>query len=165
MSRATIACVRSSIGPRRRWSRARRLAVAISQAPGFSGTPVAGQYSRAASRASCVKSSASGTSRSIRARLVISRGCSIRQTARIARWAAAAVMTADVVGLFLVRLASRAGKTGERTNLAYPFPARHQVFVELHEFPRRRQSFLLVPKLEDRVAANHLLGLDERTVG
>jgi hypothetical protein len=34
-------------------------------------------------------------SRSIRARLVISLGCSIRQTARIARCVSAAVMAAD----------------------------------------------------------------------
>ena len=68
---------------------------AISHAPGFSGTPVAGQTSIAASSASCVKSSASGTSRSIRDRLVISRGCSIRQTARIVRWMSAAVIAAD----------------------------------------------------------------------
>jgi hypothetical protein len=36
--------------------------------------------------------------------------------------------------------------------------------VELHEFPRRRQRLLLVPELEDGVAADHLLGLDERAI-
>src|ERR1700730_10997609 len=85
----------------------RAVAVCNSQAPGLWGMPVVGQCSRAASRASCVRSSASGTSRSILARLVISRGCSIRQTAWIARWASAAVMAADHVGR---TLGSRAGK-------------------------------------------------------
>jgi len=43
------------------------------------------QDSSAASNASWVSSSASGTSRSIRDSVVISRGCSMRQAARIAR--------------------------------------------------------------------------------
>src|ERR1700737_3903471 len=120
--------------------------------------PVAGQCSIAASRASWVKSSASGTSRSILERLVISRGCSIRQTARIVRLMSAAVMAADCVG---GALASRAGK---RAKLARPFPAGHVVFVQLHEFRRRRQSLLLALKFEDRVAADDLLGLHERAV-
>src|SRR5258708_14261212 len=160
MSQAIISCLRSSIRPRRRWSKARRLAVVISQAPGLSGTPVAGHRSRAANRASCVKSSASGTSRSILARLVISRGCSIRHTARIARWASAAVMAADRV---YRPLASRA-TLGERANLARPFPAREEVLVQLHELPRRRHGLFLALQLEDRVAANDLLALHERAV-
>src|SRR5688500_18762269 len=158
MSKASISCLRSSIGRRRRWSRARRLAAVISQAPGFSGTPVVGHCSRAATRASWVNSSASGTSRSILARLVISRGCSIRQTARIARWASATVMAADDAG---GTLASRAC---EGAKLACPFPTRHEVLVELHELPRGRHGFLLAGQLEDRIAANDLLGLHERAV-
>src|SRR3984893_17690855 len=158
MSQEIISCLRSSIRPRRKWSKARRLAVAISHAPGFSGTPVVGHRSSAANKASCVKSSASGTSRSILAKLVISRGCSIRQTAKIARWASAAVMAADSVGGTLV---SRAGK---RANLARPFPARHEVLVELHELGRHRHGLLLARQLEDRVAANDFLGLYERAV-
>src|SRR5712671_2071135 len=160
MSQAIISCLRSSIRPRRKWSKARRLAVAISHAPGFSGTPVSGHRSRAANRASCVKSSASGTSRSILARLVISLGCSIRQTARIARWASAAVMAADPLCRPLVSRARR----GEGAQLASPFPAREQVLVELHELLHRRQRLLLARQLEDGVAADHLLGLNERTV-
>src|SRR5229473_1147227 len=157
---AIISCLRSSIRPRRKWSKARRLAVAISHAPGFSGTPVAGHRSRAANRASCVKSSASGTSRSILARLVISRGCSIRQTARIARWASAAVMAADRV---CWPRASRAGM-GERANLARPFPTRKEVLVQLHELRRRCHGLFLALQLEGGIAANDLLGLHERAV-
>src|SRR6266436_2216982 len=102
----------------------------MSQAPGFSGTPVAGHRSRATNKASCVKSSASGTSRNILAKLVISRGCSIRQTARIARWVSATVMAADIVG------GTHASRAGKRAKLARPFPARHEVLVELHELRR-----------------------------
>src|SRR3954470_1278397 len=155
MSRATIACLRSSIRLRRRWSRARRLAVTISQAPGFSGTPVAGHCSRAASNASCVNSSASGTSRRILARLVISRGCSIRQTARIVRLTSASVMATDCGD---EAFASRASK---RANLARPFPARHEVLVELHKFDGGRNSFFLVSQLKDGIATDDLLGLDK----
>src|SRR5260370_42328218 len=149
--------------------------MASSHAPGFSGTPVAGQCSSAANRASCVKSSASGTSRSIRERLVISRGCSIRQTATIVRWMSAAVMAAD---LTYSKLASGGGervdrvdltpslpvRRRKRANLARPFPARHVVLVELHELDCRGHGLFPVPQLEDRIAADDLLGLHERTV-
>ena len=74
---------------------ARFLAVAISQAPGLSGTPAAGQRSSAATSASCASSSASPTSRTSRARPAISRGDSIRQTASMAAWVAAAVTAPD----------------------------------------------------------------------
>ncbi|MET3994578.1 hypothetical protein ABID65_006242 [Bradyrhizobium sp. S3.9.2] len=57
------------------------MAVATSQAPGLSGTPLCGQASSAATSASWVNSSASGTSRSIRDSVAISRGCATRQVA------------------------------------------------------------------------------------
>ena len=79
------ACARAPASRRRR-SMARCLAVAISQAPGLSGTPVAGHCSSAATSASCARSSARPTSRTIRARPAMSRADSIRQTASIARW-------------------------------------------------------------------------------
>src|ERR1700682_2751770 len=158
MSRVILSCLRSRIWRRRNCSSARRFAIAISQAPGFSGTPVAGQCSSAANSASCVISSASGTSRSIRDRLVISRGCSIRQTARMVRLISTAVMTADRArGAF----GSRASKP---TKFAGPLPARHVVPVQLHEFLGGCQRLLLVAEFEDRVAANHLLGLHERAL-
>src|SRR5271170_4865463 len=122
--------------------------------------PVAGHRSRAANKASCVRSSASGTSRSILARLVISRGCSIRQTARIARWASAAVMAADRA---CKALASRAPRS-KRAKLANPLPTRHEILMELHELPRRGQRLFLTRQLEDRVAADDLFGLHERAV-
>src|SRR5258705_263498 len=58
----------------------------MSQAPGLSGTPDSGQRSRAATSASCARSSASPTSPTIRARLAISLADSIRQTASMVRW-------------------------------------------------------------------------------
>src|SRR5882762_4957729 len=63
---------------------ARCLAAAMSQAPGLSGTPDFGHCSSAATRASCARSSATPTSRTIRARPAMSRGDSILQTASIA---------------------------------------------------------------------------------
>src|SRR6185369_13381124 len=97
-------------------------------------------------------------SRSILARLVISRGCSIRQTARIARWASAAVMAADRV------CRARGSRAGKRANLARPAPARHEILVKLHELGRHRHRFLFARQLEDRVTANDLLSLHERAV-
>src|SRR5215218_9962859 len=76
---------------RRIWSIDRCFAVAISHAPGLSGTPCCGQRSSAASSASCARSSASPTSRTIRARPAISFADSIRQTASITRCASVAV--------------------------------------------------------------------------
>src|SRR3982074_518543 len=52
----------------------------------------------------------------------------------------------------------------EGANLAGAIPAGHMLEVQLHEFPRRRHRFFLVAQLEDRVAADHFLGLDERPV-
>src|SRR5712671_6924123 len=63
---------------------ARCFAVAISHAPGPSGTPRTGHCSSAITRASCASSSAAPTSSVILARPAIRRGDSIRQTASIA---------------------------------------------------------------------------------
>src|SRR5712691_4124657 len=70
---------------------ARCFAVAISQAPGLSGTPDSGHRSRATTRASCASSSATPTSRTMRARPAISLADSILQTASMARCVSADV--------------------------------------------------------------------------
>ena len=76
---------------RRKRSIARCFAVAMSQAPGLSGTPDSGHRSSAATSASCARSSARPTSPTIRASPAISLADSIRQTASIARCASEAV--------------------------------------------------------------------------
>src|SRR6266850_158036 len=85
-SRPSSACLRSRSLFRRKRSMARCLAVAISQAPGLSGTLDSGHRSRAATRASCASSSARPTSRTIRARPAMSLADSILQTASMTRW-------------------------------------------------------------------------------
>src|SRR2546429_9163539 len=70
---------------------ARCFAVAISQAPGLSGTPDSGHRSRAATSASCARSSARPTSPTIRVRPAMSFADSILQTASTARWVSEAV--------------------------------------------------------------------------
>src|SRR5436189_5628023 len=77
-------CVRSRILPRRKWSIARCFAVAMSQAPGLTGTPDSGHCSKAATSASCARSSAIPISPTMRARPAMSLADSIRQTASIA---------------------------------------------------------------------------------
>src|SRR5918996_4156983 len=71
---------------RRKKSIARCFAVAMSQAPGLRGTPDSGHCSSAATSASWARSSATPTSRTMRARPAMSLGDSILQTASIARW-------------------------------------------------------------------------------
>src|SRR4051794_25215657 len=148
----------------------------MSQAPGFSGTPTMGQDSSAATSASWVSSSASGTSRSIRDSVAISRGCTTRQLARMTRSMSAAVIAADRGGLSQpsgvggyprarVDLADHVhARRRKCPQLTRPFPARHMVEVQLHEFLGHRQGLLLVAQLEYRIAADHLLGLHERAV-
>src|SRR5580704_5355795 len=53
---------------------------------------------------------------------------------------------------------------GEGANLAGPVPARHQILVELHELLHRSEGLVLAGQIENRIAPNHLFGLDERTV-
>src|SRR4249919_144002 len=84
-SRPSSSSLRAAISLWRRRSIARLRAVAISQAPGFSGTPASGHCSSATSSASWARSSATPTSPVIRASAAISRADSIRQTASIAR--------------------------------------------------------------------------------
>ena len=76
-------------------SYARYFAVAISHAPGLSGTPDSGHCSRAATSASCASSSASPTSRTSRANPAITRADSIRQTAVMVRSISGAVTAPD----------------------------------------------------------------------
>src|SRR5436309_4686998 len=65
----------------------------MSQAPGLSGMPDSGQRSSAATSASWASSSATPTSRTIRASPAMSLADSIRQTASIARWMSVVVVT------------------------------------------------------------------------
>ncbi len=90
-SRPSSSCLRSDIALLRSRSMARCLAVAVSHAPGLSGTPVSGQRSSATTSASCASSSASPTSRTTRASEAMSFADSILQTASMARCVSAAV--------------------------------------------------------------------------
>ena len=82
--RAISSCLRSRILSRRKASTARRLATAISQAPGLAGTPVLGHSDRATTSASCASSSARSTFRTMRARPAMSLARSMRKVASIA---------------------------------------------------------------------------------
>src|SRR5260370_20974853 len=99
----------------------------------------------------------------------------MRQTATIAQWMSAAVMAADLIYSKLEsRVGERVAHLGlapsltirhpKRANLACPFPARHMIQVQLHEFLRACQRLLLVAEFEDGVAADDLLCLHERAI-
>ena len=83
----------------RKRSSARFFAVAISHAPGLSGTPASGQCSSAATSASCASSSARPTSRTMRATWAMTLADSIRQTASMARWVAGFVTATQPAAL------------------------------------------------------------------
>src|SRR5882757_4576029 len=75
---------------------ARCFAVVINHAPGLSGTPDSGHFSSATTRASWASSSATPTSRTMRASPAISLADSILHTASITLW----VSVADTVATF-----------------------------------------------------------------
>src|SRR6266487_5406277 len=146
-------CLRSASLPWRRWSIARCFAVAMSQAPGLSGTPDSGHRSSATTRASCARSSASPTSRTMRASPAMSLGASILQTASIARWVSVAVTATDHT-IFPPRLQDRGAP-----RLPPRGPLRAQALFLLPELGRERLAEVL--RLEH--LAN--LDLDLLTVG
>src|SRR5205823_5826429 len=88
------------------------------------------------------------------------------------RWMSAAVIAADWIywtpasGVRAhIDLAGAVhARCSKGTNLAGAVPARHVIEVQLHELPRRRHRLFLVAQFEDRVTADHFLGLDERPV-
>ncbi len=109
---------------RRRWSSARRSwRCVISQAPGLSGMPGAGQCSSAATSASCASSSARPMSRTRRATPATILADSMRQTAPIAWCATGALRTSAArvsrVGtarpIVHVASAPRRGRRGRRS--------------------------------------------------
>src|SRR5690349_17660861 len=135
---------------------ARFFAVAISQAPGLSGTPASGHFSSAATSASWARSSARPTSPTIRARPATRRADSIRQTASIARVASvklAAEVLADGV-LHVLR---------EVLHLEDPPHLDPAVLGRAAACPLQR--LLLRAGLDQPVAADDLLGLGEGSVG
>src|SRR3979409_1545894 len=145
---------------------ARRLAVARSHAPGFWGTPVSGHRSSAVTSASCASSSASDMSRVIRASTAMSRACSIRHTARMARWVSATVTVADYrTGRPGARFAwSRRRRLGQLTHFTLAFPAFSILLVEIHELDGAGERLFPGLEFEDGVAADALLGFRERPV-
>src|SRR4051812_30163894 len=176
-SRPSSAVLRCSVALRRKVSIARCFAVAMSQAPGRSGTPVAGHCSSAATSASCASSSASPTSPVTRVSAPSSRADSMRQTASTTRWTSTVATDAErspmrrsgpVLGLrrgpepfFLltdlrgVGLAEVVGLE-DLPNLDLGTPE--------GGFLHPLENLLAGGHLQDPVARDQLLGLGERTV-
>src|SRR5215218_7875080 len=156
VSWATSSRLRSYVFSRRIRSIARFFAVAISQAPGLSGTPASGHFSIAATSASCAMSSARPTSPTIRARPAIRRADSIRQTASIAR-------VASVTGTASGALVGVLHLLREVLHLEDPADLDPAVAVGAAACPLQR--LLLRPRLDQPVAADDLLCLGEGPVG
>src|SRR6266567_8024226 len=150
MSRLTSCNFCSYRTRRRTRSIARCFAVAISQAPGPSGTPWTGHCSSAITRASCASSSAAPTSPVMRARPAMRRGDSIRQTASIAERVASWLSTV--------------GGPHHLKDVGLPFPAGPYVPVQFDEAGGPLDGFFLGPQVVQGVA-DQLLGLGERAVG
>ena len=153
-SRASSSCLRSSRVRRRSRSMARCLAACISHAPGLRGTPDAGHCSRAATSASCARSSAAPTSRTRRISPAISFGDSRRHTASMAVWESAVTPS--------VRIRPRARSPRPRRPAGLNVTALVGIRVRAAAHPL--DHFGLRPALQDPEAGNQLLGFGERTV-
>src|SRR5215213_5510803 len=124
----------------------------MSQAPGLSGTPVSGHCAKAATKASCARSSASPTSRTIRTSPAISLVDSRRQTASTA---------SRVVELVTQSIRSR---VAQLTNFAAAFPTGPVILVDLHQPPGELDRLRLASHFQHRVPADKLFGLGEWAV-
>src|SRR6267143_262775 len=152
----------------------------MSQAPGLSGTPVPGQVSSAARKASCASSSARPTSRTLRARPAMTLADSIFQTASIALCVADAVTAIDRSRLrlallrFPLQLVAKALLTrAELRRKDLGRKIRHLLHLaDLDRLVLRSGAALgpldrLLPRLhlDHPVAAEHVLRLSEGPVG
>src|SRR5882757_786419 len=117
---------------------ARCFAVAISHAPGPSGTPRTGHCSSAITRASCASSSAAPTSPVIRVRPAMRRGDSIRQTASIADF---------VAPLSGKAVSAKVFRSHYLQDVGLPGPALPHVAVQLDEAGGPFHGFFLRPDL------------------
>src|SRR6187397_2686905 len=135
----------------------------MSQAPGLSGTPSSGHCSRAATSASCARSSARPMSRTTPAKPAISLADSIRQTASIAAWVAEATLGGG--GLGAEPLLGGRDLGGERVAEVIGV----EDLAELYDAAQRRtlgpfDGLVHRRDLPDRIAGDQLLRLGERTV-
>src|SRR5262245_4133459 len=134
----------------------RRLAIAISHAPGLRGMPSDGHCSRAATSASWARSSARPTSRVMRASEAISLGASIFQTASIAFEVS---VDSNHRSITRFQLFSREVRDLEHA-------ADLDDLVVLHRrAPGPLDRFFLRLDLDHPVAADAFLRFGERTVG
>src|SRR2546427_63671 len=167
---------------RRKWSMARCLAVAISQAPGLSGTPDSGHCWSAATRASCASSSARPTSRTIRVRPAMILADSILQTASNARCVSVAVTATDHTtfnpsaqaearrdyffadGRALLCFGREIFRPEHLADFGRGLPARPVFLVQFHEAQRPFDRLCFRLQLKNRIPADDFLGLGERPV-
>src|SRR2546425_4481148 len=175
-------CSRSLL--RRQRSIARCFAVAISHAPGLSGTPASGHCSSAATRASCANSSARPTSRTIRARPAMILADSILQTASMARCVSVTVtathhtifnpsaqveaprllLRGHPYGRALLSLRRKVFRPEDLANFGLALPARPVFPVKFHEAQRSFDRLFFRLQLKDRIPADDFLGLGEGPV-
>src|SRR5262245_40368191 len=147
----------------------------MSQAPGFSGIPDLGHCSSAATRASCARSSATPTSRTIRVRPAMSLACSILKTASMARWGSVAVTGYRLTHLplplpaaldtgclrFAGLVAQFFARPGDLADLTLTLPSGQVLLVQIHEPGGPFQHLGFRRRVEDGEAADHFLGLRE----
>src|SRR5689334_22919350 len=142
----SCSCLRSSRELLRSTSIARCLAVAMSQAPGLRGTPDCGHCSSAATSASCARSSATPTSRTMRVRPAMSLADSIRQIASMVRCVSEAVTAPNHI------IGRPGGKSAAATT-------RHQLSALRVRRGLGRNPLLLLPQLRRELLAE-VLGLE-----
>src|ERR1700676_1840239 len=139
---------------------ARCLAVAMSQAPGLSGTPDSGHTSRAMTSASCASSSAMPTSRTMRATPAMILAYSILTIASTASVSPDALTSSHQTSPLAAEQPARSG-LGDLAQLGGDAPV---LFVALQEPFGPLERLGLVLGLEDGVTTHDLLGLGEGSV-
>src|SRR3569832_234769 len=160
---------------------ARRLAAAVSHAAGLSGIPEEGHCWTAASKASCAKSSARPTSRTMRVSPAMTLPASIFHTASMARCESESIRPDHITPQ--AEAAIRLFPRESRAKLLFPFPiffahhggeipgfkhqpdldlrfARHRVRAALHPL----NGFFQRPHLPEPEAGNQFLGFGKGAV-
>src|SRR6266487_5828520 len=159
-SRSAKAVCRSA-SPRSRRSRSMALlrAVVVIQAPGFGGTPSAGQRSQATRNASATASSARSKSPSRRMRVATALPDSSRKTCwTLSPTSAATLATAPPRFVPLAWISAHVGELHDRPHL-------YGTAVGAGDPGRGGDCFVEVPAVHDVEAAELLLGLGEGPVG
>src|SRR5690349_5624648 len=150
-------CFSRRVRSRRTWSTSLRCATEVIHAPGFSGTPFAGQLATAVAKASCIASSARSNDPEMRIKVARMRPDSWRKTDSIVL-PVSAIASGSALGQLQLFFHGRNG-----LQRAY-FNATFQSAACRGDLCRPADGFVLVFYVQDVIPRQLLLGLCKRAV-